>query len=326
MRKTLGLLKKVQADVELKSCWEQLSPDMQKKLKEVDEGLRVPDMLNDAVFKTLFHPDKEKKRLSSFLSSVLGRNVEVIGSLDKEGYKRSVKSKGIVLDILARFEDGTIANVEIQREGLAFPPQRSAVYSAELVARQYAIAEGEEKKDIDYTKVKPVYTIIMMEHSAAEFLYSNNYVHHFAQRSDTGLNLEHLQYYDYICLDIFREKKPRIAGELEKWLTFLSIEKTEDMDKFLAENPYFQSVYDYAILMINDREEMLHMFASVIENEDILGSLKATQEGQIRQMKEQLAEKEEQLAEREEQLAQKDEKLKKLEMEIARLKEGSVTD
>jgi len=50
------------------------------------------------------------------------------------------------------------------------------------------------------------------------------------------LELELVQYYDYICLDVFRKKNPRIASELEKWLTFFtiqSVEKNESMIKRL---------------------------------------------------------------------------------------------
>ena len=115
---------------------------------------------------------------------------------------------------MVQFEDGSIGNVEIQRYGVAFPPQRAACYSADLVKRQYAVQEGEKKGEIDFETIQPVYTIIIMEDNPATFKDSDCYVHHFRQTSDSGVKLELVLYYDYVCLDKFREIRPHAAGEL----------------------------------------------------------------------------------------------------------------
>ena len=339
MKEVLKLEKRLREDVVFLERWNQLSVREQEKLREVDEGDRVPDMLNDIIFKAIFHPDKEPERLSAFLSSILNRQLEVIGSLDKEGIHRSEKSKGIVLDLLARFENGEIAELEMQRKGWLFPPQRSVVYSAELVARQNAIVRGQKKSEIDYMDIKPVYTIVLMEMSTPEFWLTKKYVHHFSQKSDTGLELELLQYYDYICLDIFEEQHPRLAGELEKWLTFLSIKKTSDMKNFLKENSGFQSLYDNAIMMLSDREELLSMMYSIIENEDVMDIVNSAVNNKVKNMRGQIEKEvreqlekqiteqlEKQITEQlekqiTEQLAEKDKQLADKDAEILRLRE-----
>ena len=89
-----------------------------------------------------------------------------------------------------------------------------------------------------------------------EFTQSGKYHHHFQQTSNSGVEQELLQYYDYICLDIFKEQKPHIAGELERWLNFLTIDQVEEMKKFLAKNSSFQDVYSRVILLTKDREQM----------------------------------------------------------------------
>lgn len=187
------------------------------------------------------------------------------------------------------FEDGSIGNVEIQRQGIYFPSQWAAVYSSNLVTRQYATVKTQRKSEVDFTDVQPVYTIIIMENSSGALAYSDEYIQHFQQRSDTGVELELLQYYDYVCLDVFKRRRPRIAGELEKRLKFLSIEETSEMQAFLVDNSDFQSVYDCAILMLSDKKEMLQMFTDLFEEEDIVASLNKTNESRIRIMKEQLA-------------------------------------
>lgn len=133
---------------------------------------------------------------------------------------------------------------------------------------------------------KPMYTIIILEKSSGPFLKSDSYIHHFKQRSDTGIELEFLQYYDYICLDVFKEKNPRAAGELEKWLKFLSIESTDEMKTFLRANPSFQSVYDCAIIMLKDREELLRMISDFWAKEDVIGSINLTNESIIKELQE----------------------------------------
>jgi sporulation protein YlmC with PRC-barrel domain len=218
MEKYLTLRKMLIEDMELANEWNRLPHSIQQQLLDVDERKRVPDLLNDTVFKKIFDPDTNGEVLSQFISSVLGKKVRVLHSLKTEGNPHSIYSKKIILDLVVQFEDGSLGNVEIQRQGIHFPPQRSVCYSADLITRQYAAVQGQKKSEIDYESIKPVYNIIILEHSTEEFLSSNECIHHFSQKSNTGVQLELLQYYDYVCLDTFKEKRPHIAAELERWL------------------------------------------------------------------------------------------------------------
>lgn len=245
---------------------------------EIEEGLKVPNLLSDAVFKTIFDPDTQGERLSQLLSCILGRKVRVLHSLNKEGLHTSIYAKGVILDLVVQFQDGSIGHVEIQRYGERIPPQRAVSYSAELIRRQYTAEKGMSKSDIDYSVVMPVYSIIIMEHSTEEFQQSPYYHHSFSQCSNTGVQLELLQHYDYICLDKFREQKPDMANELEKWLTFLSIRDVEEMMRFLCKNKSFQLPYECAIMMSKDRKGLMAMIYDLFEEEDIVKSLIKTRE------------------------------------------------
>lgn len=119
-----------------------------------------------------------------------------------------------------------------------------------------------------------------------------------------------MQYYDYVCLDKFREIRPHAAGELEKWLMFLSIQDVEEMMIFLSENPSFQPVYNCAILMTKDREGLMHMFTDLFEHEDIVASLNRTNESKIKRLEKELAEKDSKLAEKDSELAELKKQLK----------------
>ena len=142
------------------------------------------------------------------------------------------------------------SSYEIQRSGIKLSSKRAACYSADLVTRQYAITQGQDKSDIDYDIIKPVYTIIIFEKSPRAFKKTKRYKHFFQQKSDTGAKLELLQYYVYICLDVFKNEKPRVGKKIDTWLEFLTIQDTDKMEAFLKENKSFQTVYDRVILNI----------------------------------------------------------------------------
>ena len=183
---SLGIIKRVQADEELRSAWEKLSEPARELFREIDQKKRVPDILNDVMFMGVFDPEVRPEWLSKLISSVIGREVKVITSLVKEGRRRSVHSKGVIMDIPVQF------------------------------------------------------------------------------------------------LDVFRERRPHVAKLLENWMSFLSIRDVEEMMVFLSENPEFQPIYQRAVDMLADRKELLLMFQSIFDNEDIAGSINRTNESIIK--------------------------------------------
>lgn len=89
-----------------------------------------------------------------------------------------------------------MANVEIQMIGYAFPGQRGACYSADLLLRQYKRVRGKKKKKFTYQEMKTVYTIVFFEKSTPEFqALKEEYIHRAKQVFNTGLTLNMLQEY-----------------------------------------------------------------------------------------------------------------------------------
>ena len=314
-RVSLGILKQIESDHELNEAWEKLSPESQEYFQRVDEGELVPNLLSDSIFKTIFDPEVSPERISRLVSSILGRDVSVVRSMDKEGIYLSSQSKGVILDLVVEFSDGSVADVEIQREGARIPSQRSAAYSANLLTRQFSVERGESKADLVYTKLRPVYTIIIMEDSPEPFTLSSECVHHFCQKSDTGVEngtkLEFLQYYDYVCLDVFRTKHPHVASMLEVWLEFFTIRRADEMKQFLSENAGFQEIYDQAIKMLAGRRELLNMIQDIFANEDIKKTIYYTMKDDMDRM----------IRAKDEVIKAKDDQLQEMQSEIIELKE-----
>lgn len=134
----------------------------------------------------------------------------------------------------------------------------------------------------------PVYSIIIMEKSTEEFSRSSYYHHSFSQRSNTDVSIDLLQHYDYICVDKFKKQKPHTAGELEKWLEFLSIQNAEEMPHFLCKSISFQPLYECAIRMVKDREGLLDLIYDLLAEEDIVTSLNKTNESILRKKRKHL--------------------------------------
>ena len=207
MSDNYGIVELIEQNAELKERWESLSESSRQTFIDVDNKVIVPNMLSDLMFKGIFDPRYNSEWISGFVSAILDRKIRIIRSLDKEGFRKSEKSKGVILDLLVEMEDKSLANVEVQRKGADMPPTRSVIYSAEMLLNQYAVIEGQKKKEVDYLSVNRVYSIIIMEDSPSGFHEFDSYIHHFSQKSDTGLDLELLQYYDYVCLDVFKESQ-----------------------------------------------------------------------------------------------------------------------
>ena len=100
-------------------------------------GGRILPILYDAFFKRLFLPDIYPDRLSSLIGSIIGKKVTVLHVLSNE----DVLIEGgalIIMDIIVQLEDGSVANVEVQKIPYSFPGERMSCYSSDLVIRQYS--------------------------------------------------------------------------------------------------------------------------------------------------------------------------------------------
>ena len=69
--------------------------------------------------------------------------IRILKVLPNESARIAAESSLLIMDIVVQFEDGSIANVEVQKMGYLFPGQRSACYSSDLLLRQYKRVRAE---------------------------------------------------------------------------------------------------------------------------------------------------------------------------------------
>ena len=244
--------------------FQQLNEPWKKRFLDFMTGKKTLPLTYDPFFKKLFQPDIYPERLSSLISSILGTDVTVCDILPNEESMLPANSM-LIMDILVQLNDGSIANVEIQKIPYAFPAERMSCYSSDLVLRQYSRVKGEQGRNFTYKDLKKVYTIIFFEQSPADFKkgdLSQVYVHHGKTTFDTNLGLEFLQEYFIITLDVFKENQySKEKSTQTAWLSLLTSETIDDLERLVAEYPWMTGICQDMADYLYKPEEMLNMFS-----------------------------------------------------------------
>ena len=168
---------------------------------------------------------------------------------------------------------------------------------ADLLLRQYKRVRGEtgEKKKFSYRDIKNVYTIVLFEKSPREFHdYPEECYHFFEQKSNTGLEIELLQKYLFIPLDIFQENKHNrdIKVKRDAWLALFSNDDPDRIIELIEEYPEFRQIYEEAYEICLNVERVMDMFSKELYELD-----KNTVQYMIDEMQETIDEQKDKLGE-----------------------------
>lgn len=258
------LLLEIRKCKDLSTLFDKWSIDHQEQFLNFCTGVSGIKFLYDGFFKELMNPEYTPERLNEFLSLLLKSNIKVREVLPNDSTRITDESSLLITDIVVELDNGSLANVEVQKIGYSFPGQRSACYSADLLLRQYKRIRGDRGKHFSYKDIKNVYTIILFEQSTANFhSFPDTYLHYFEQKSDTGLELELLQKFLLIPLDIFHKKQQNktISNKLDAWLLFFSSDDPNDIIQLITEYPEFQAMYEQAYQMCRNVEKIMSIFS-----------------------------------------------------------------
>ena len=171
------------------------------------------------------------------------------------------------MDLLGELEDGSLIDVEIQKQGYAFLAERISCYSSDLVMRQYARVKGIRGKAFTYRDIKKVYVIVFFEKSVKVFhQIPNAYFHYGKTVFNTGLDMELLQEYCLIALDVFKKfPYPKVRDEQTAWLSLLTTENLEDVKGLIPEYPWLREIYEETVMLRQKPEEVLGMFSEALK-------------------------------------------------------------
>ena len=247
-------------------------PDKWKsRFLEFMEGKKSLPLTYDPFFKKLFNPDIYPERVSRLISSIIGTKVTVKCILSNEDSMLPATSL-LLLDIIVQLEDGSIANVEIQKIPYTFPGERMSYYSADLLLRQYTRVKGEKGSTFTYQDLKTVYTIVMFENSPKECNdpgLSDIYLPHGKAAFDTGIDFHLLQEYYVVALDVFRKSKySKDINELNAWLSLLTATTLDDLAVLISDYPWMETICMDMSEYLYHPEEVVTMFSEALRKLD----------------------------------------------------------
>ena len=305
----------------LKTLYDTWNAEQQKYFLDICTGARGVKMLYDSFFKEIFDPDVKPERLEGFLSLALGQRVKILKVLPNDSTRIADESSLLIMDIVVELEDGSLANIECQKIGYAFPGQRAACYSADLLLRQYKRVKGEKGKTFSYKDIKKVYSIIFYEQSPKEFhAFPEHSIHRSKQKTDTGVEVELLQEFLFIPLDNVRKiyHNYGIRNKLEAWFIFLSSDDPEVIVWLIEEYPEFRAMYEDVYNLCLNTERVMEMFSKELQQLDknTVQYMIDEMQDEIDSQKVQLQEKDVQLQEKDTQLQEKDAQLQEKDAEI----------
>ena len=137
LRSREEILREIDATVKLTEKFYSWMEAQRQEFLDFCTGVRGIKMLYDSFFKEIMNPETVPERLEEFLSILLNRKVKIVDVLLGDSTRLADEQSLLIMDILVRFEDGTYCNVEVQKIGYAFPGERCACYSSDLLLRQY---------------------------------------------------------------------------------------------------------------------------------------------------------------------------------------------
>ena len=133
------------------------------------------------------------------------RKVTIKEILLNDSTRLSDESSLLITDIIVELEDGTLANIEVQKIGYAFPGARCACYSSDMLLRQYkrvrqrSIDPATGKDTFSYRSISKVYLIVLYEDSPAELKQCpDHWIHRSRTIFDTGS-------FFFICMAIIKK-------------------------------------------------------------------------------------------------------------------------
>lgn len=88
-------------------------------------------------------------------------------------------------------------------------------------------------------------------------------LHIFCQQSNTGLDMNLLQNFVFIPLDIFGEvmHNKGIRNRLDAWLTFFSADSPEKIIELITKYPDFKAMYEHVYYICLNVERVMDMFS-----------------------------------------------------------------
>ena len=271
------ILQRIYTNPRMQQLFESWTVLQQKEFLDFCSGARGIKVLYDSFFKEVMNPEYDPARLESFLTALLNRKVRIKEVLPNDSTRLSDESSLLITDIIVELEDGSLANIEVQKIGYAFPGARCACYSSDMLLRQYkrvrqrSIDPVTGRDTFSYRNISKVYLIVLYEKSPDELKKCpDHWIHRSKVSFDSGLSMDLLQDYIFISLDIFRSKmhNKKVTTLLEAWMIFLSIDDPDEIIQLITSFPQFKPMYETLYQMCRNVENIMGFFSEELREMD----------------------------------------------------------
>ena len=126
IRTRAEVLKEIQGQPELSHIYDSWKPEQQQLFLDYVTGIKGVKVLYDSFFKEIMNPESTPERLEEFLSLIFRQTVKIKRILPTDNSRIADENSLLIMDILIEMEDGSLANIEVQKIGYKFPGQRCA--------------------------------------------------------------------------------------------------------------------------------------------------------------------------------------------------------
>ena len=260
------VLAKLRADASTWDVFSRFDEKYQEDLILFCMGEQSLSITYDSIFKKLFDPLSDSKRLEWLISGILGHKIKILEVLQNHGTVIHEEASFVIMDVVVQLEDGTIMNVEMQKYGYLFPAQRTDCYMSDLLMRQYSDVRKRKGKDFRFQDISKVVVIVIMEHSPKVFHQAgDSYIHHGKMVYDTAIELDDLFFSTYVCLDVYKKIcHTEINSMQEAWMRFLGSYDMKDVLDLCHQYPEFIPLYQEVFEFRQNVKGLVHMFSEAL--------------------------------------------------------------
>ncbi len=179
----------------------------------MDIHARYLNPLSDFGFKKLFGEEPNKDILISFLNDILSDTAPIVDLqyMQSEQLGFGPEERKGIYDLYCTTDSGEHFIVELQRDRQPYFVDRAVFYSSYLIQTQG------KRGDWDF-RLKPVYTICLMNFGLAMYADTEQYVHHVVLKDGNNKVFSDKIRYLFIELSKFEKSAEQLTTQMDKWL------------------------------------------------------------------------------------------------------------
>ena len=212
------------------------------------EKIKDINRLNDVFFKSLLGDINRKNLTLNFLNDILDKNENNyftdINFLDKQSLPDYEEGKAPELDIVAKLNDGSIINIEVQIAKQEAYSKRALFYWSRLYA--YQLPKGHH-----YSELKQTISISLLNFN---YFSHDRYhsSHHIRDDIDYSILINDLEMH-FIELKKFKISDIKKLKKADTWIAYFSSKCTDEERRIIAmTNPAIKEALNYEMMFSQD--------------------------------------------------------------------------